>query len=109
MAEKRTTKKAAAKVEAPEPEVQPEVQPEPPRRTGPGWPFDNDHYLSTPVASRRGHSDGPSVRVVQQALGVEVTGAFDEITAAAVGDWQREHERPVTKVVDRDTWDELIG
>lgn len=103
MTEKRTTKKAE-----PKPDEQAEEQVSP-ARSGPNWPFEDDHYLSVPVASRRGHSEGPSVHVIQQALGVEVTGTFDDITAAAVGDWQRENGLPVSRVVDRATWEQLLG
>ena len=73
--------------------------------------------LSPGYALREG-DENFLVRLIQYALGeldliyegfddVPQTGIYDEVTAAAVRDFQRRHSLPETGEVDRETWDAI--
>lgn len=76
------------------------------------FPYEDDHYLSTPATSPRSHSGGddePVVKLVQHALEVEQTGTYDEATREAVLAFQKKRKIEPTGVVDSATWKKLIG
>lgn len=76
------------------------------------FPYEDDHYLSTPATSPRSHSGGDdeaTVKAVQEALEVEQTGTYDEATREAVMAFQQKRKIEVTGVVDAGTWKKLLG
>lgn len=73
------------------------------------WPYEEDHYLATPSLAARSHHDGGPVAEVQEELGVEVTGVFDEATRDALIQYQQDNDLPVTGVVDADQWEHFAG
>jgi peptidoglycan hydrolase-like protein with peptidoglycan-binding domain len=84
-----------------------------PTTAAPPFPLDEGHYFSLPVTSRNSHSgmrglDAAHVRAIQRALHMPETGRYTFATATAVGQWQRSQHRPVTRVVDKDTWEALL-
>lgn len=75
------------------------------------FPFDEDHYLSTPAVSPRSHSGGDDeavVRQVQEALDIEASGEFDEATRDAVLAFQKSKKIDQSGVVDAATWKKLM-
>lgn len=94
--------------------------PEPKKRTakkaaaakaydGPEWPYGEDDYLYAEVVSRRGRSEPKYVAAVQQALGIAADGVYGDDTRDAVSDHQHENGLPVSGVVDRATWESILG
>lgn len=73
------------------------------------WPYAKDHYLATESIAARSHHEGDPVVEVQEALGVEVTGVFDEATRDALIQYQQDNDLPVTGVVDADQWEHFAG
>lgn len=83
------------------------------KSAAPPFPLEEGHYFSLPVTSRNSHSgmrglDAAHVRAIQRALHMPETGRYTFATATAVGQWQRSQHRPVTRVVDKDTWEALL-
>jgi peptidoglycan hydrolase-like protein with peptidoglycan-binding domain len=74
-----------------------------------GFPLAEDGYFSVPVTSRRSTSRGAKVILLRHRLGLTPRGEFDEEMAEAVGRYQREHDLPYTRVVDRATWEHLFA
>jgi peptidoglycan hydrolase-like protein with peptidoglycan-binding domain len=76
------------------------------------FPYEDDHYLSTPATSPRSHSGGDDeavVKQVQEALEVEQSGTYDEATREAVIAFQTKRKIEPTGVVDAATWKKLLG
>lgn len=76
------------------------------------FPYDDDHYFSTPAVSPRSHSGGADeahVKVIQEAVEAEVTGEYDEATREAVMAYQKKKKLPVTGVVDAATWKKITA
>ena len=55
------------------------------------------------------NDEGAVVSILQALLDVGVTGTFDDTTENAVKTHQRNNEISVTGVMDKETWDTLIG
>lgn len=96
--EPKPAKKAAAKKAA-----------APPEYAGPAWPYADDHYLYEPVTSRRGHHDARNVAAIQQALDLPVTGVWNVETSNAVAEFQKARGGSASGVVDRETWEAILG
>lgn len=98
--EPKAAKKAAAKKAEP---------PKKPEYSGPAWPYADDHYLYEPVTSRRGHHDARNVAAIQQALDLPVTGVWNVETSNAVAEFQKARGGGASGVVDRETWEAILG
>lgn len=94
-------KKAAAKKTASKPQAK--------AYDGPEWPYGDDEYLYEEVVSRRGHSEPKYVAAVQQALDLPADGIYDARTNNAVAEYQKANGLATTGVVDRATWESLLG
>ena len=75
--------------------------------SGSAWPLPDDHYFYLPVTSARGHDGGKpadreAIREIQLAVGVDVTGVYDEATAEAV------EAISGSKAVTKTVWESLI-
>lgn len=71
------------------------------------WPLPDDHYFYLPVTSARGHDGGKpadreAIMEIQLAVGVDVTGVYDEATAEAV------EAVSGSKAVTKTVWESLI-
>lgn len=78
------------------------------RKPRPRWPLAKGQvgfYRGT--RSRKYVSSGEGVSLIQEALGVERTGTYDDATAEAVRGFNEKRRRP-GEVVDRSTWDALF-
>lgn len=123
MAEKRTSKKAAAKkTTAPEPapnsgqevEVAPVETPQEEVDLLGHFPLPQGHYFHPPVVSAAAHSgttpgDRDAIRAMQLRIGVSQTGVFDEPTVEAVRAWKVSQGLDSSPVIDADAWERLRG
>jgi len=71
------------------------------------WPLQGERIFG-PVSSRsRWVHDGDDINTIQEAVGVEPSGSYDEDTRRAVVKYQQENDLPVTGTVDRKLWTRL--
>jgi peptidoglycan hydrolase-like protein with peptidoglycan-binding domain len=78
------------------------------KAASPKFPLDKGHYYSRPFTSRKSHSQGvadeKAIRAIQEAVGADVTGSFDEATEAKVKAAQKKARKGESGIVDADTW-----
>lgn len=116
-AKKTAAKKTAAPRKKAEPEQKPaevEVAPDQSTVYATGravydFPLGEGDYFSVPVTSRRSTSRGAGVTRIKRALHLPLNTAYDEEMADAVGEFQQDHDLPVTRVVDKATWDAIFS
>jgi len=113
VAKKATAKKAAAPRKKAEPKPEAEVAPDQSTVYKAGravydFPLREGDYFSVPVTSRRSTSRGAGVHRIKRALDLRLDTPYDEEMADAVGAWQSDHDLPVTRVVDKATWDSIF-
>jgi peptidoglycan hydrolase-like protein with peptidoglycan-binding domain len=111
---KKTAKKAAAPRKRAAAKAKAEVAPDQstvyaPERGVYAFPLEEGDYFSVPVTSRRSTSRGAGVHRIKRALNLRLDTAYDEEMADAVGAFQQEHDLPVTRVVDKATWDAIFS
>lgn len=73
------------------------------------FPLDAGHYFSVPVTSRRSTSMSGHVASIRKVVGLSPSTVFTPEVAQAVGQWQSDHDIPVTRVVDESTWDAMFN
>lgn len=92
-----------------------DVEQEAPRKTvgvSGDFPLDRLDYFTVMVTTRRGHhgatvEDRAAIRMIQQEVGVEPTGHFDDATAGAVRAWREEHGLVGASFVDAAAWKKM--
>lgn len=71
------------------------------------WPLEGKRIFG-PVSSRsQWVHDGDDVAVIQEAVGVEASGSYDEATRRAVVKYQGDNGLAVSGTVDRKLWTRL--
>lgn len=73
------------------------------------FPLDDGHYFSSPVTSRNSTSMSGHVASIRKVVGLPPSTVYTHAVGDAVGQWQQDHDLPLTRVVDQRTWDAMFN
>lgn len=81
------------------------------------WPLREGDWFSVPDSTPHAHSgdtaeDIYSILAIQDQVGAEMTGLYDELTASAVKQWREfngmEVDEDVERIVDQEAWELMM-